>query len=107
MPGDTTFRRLADDAGPGVTIHFDGRSVSAREGDSVAAALLAAGHWVLRTTPVGGAARGPYCMMGVCFDCLVEIDGRPNVQACMTPVRDGMQVRAMRGARGMETGGDG
>ena len=41
--------------------------------------------------------RGPFCMMGVCFDCLVEIDGVPNVQGCMTPVREGMQVRAIQG----------
>ena len=41
--------------------------------------------------------RGPFCMMGVCFDCLVEVDGVPNVQGCMTLVSDGMQVRKMHG----------
>lgn len=106
MPNDTGFRRLADGAGRAVTIHFDGRPVAAREGESVAAALLAAGQAVLRTTPVGGTPRGPWCMMGACFDCLVEIDGVPNLQACMTPVREGMRVRPMQGARRPDGGGD-
>lgn len=64
---------------------------------NVAAALLANGMSACRASAVSGASRGPFCMMGVCFDCLVEIDGVPNVQACMTPVRDGMQIRAMNG----------
>lgn len=107
MPNDTVFRRLADGARREVTIHFDGQPVPAREGDSVAAALLAAGHAVTRTTPGEDSPRGPYCMMGVCFDCLVEIDGVANMQGCMTPVRDGMRVRAMLGARQLDGGGDG
>jgi predicted molibdopterin-dependent oxidoreductase YjgC len=107
VPNDTGFRRLADGARRGVTIHFDGQPVGAREGESVAAALLAAGHAATRITPGGAAPRGPYCMMGVCFDCLVEVDGVPNMQACMTPVRDGMEVRPMRGARGLDAAGGG
>ena len=106
MPNDSLFRRLSDPPGGEVTIRFDGQAVAAREGDSVAAALLAAGHAVLRTTPVGGKPRGPWCMMGICFDCLVEIDGVPNMQACMIPVRDGMEVQTMAGPRSLE-GGDG
>ncbi len=51
------------------------------------------------TTPVTGSARGPYCMMGVCFDCLVEIDGEGNRQACMIEARDGMVVKRQMGAR--------
>ena len=104
MPNDTGFRRLADGARRAVTIHFDGQPVQAREGESVAAALLAGGHAVTRTTPGGAEPRGPYCMMGACFDCLVEIDGVANMQGCMTPVRDGMQVRPMPGARGLDDG---
>ncbi len=107
MPNDTGFRRLADGARRDVTIDFDGQPVSARQGDSVAAALLAAGHMTLRTTPGGAESRGPYCMMGVCFDCLVEIDGVANLQACMTPVCDGMRVRPMLGARSLAGDGDG
>ena len=76
---------------------FDGSAITARKGDSVAAALFAAGIFSTRTTAVSGAARGPYCMMGICFDCLVEIDGVPNRQACMTLVTEGMRVRSQSG----------
>ncbi|HVZ07984.1 (2Fe-2S)-binding protein [Rhodopila sp.] len=82
-----------------LTIWFDGNPVAASAGDSVAAALLAAGVTATRTTPVSGASRGPYCMMGACFDCLAKVDGRPNVQTCMTQVRDGMRVETQDGAR--------
>lgn len=93
------FRRLHDDARPAVIIHLDGEVIAAREGDTVAAAMLAAGIGHTRTTPVSGAPRLPFCMMGVCFDCLMEIDGVPNRQACMVRVRNGMQVRRQVGAR--------
>ncbi|MBL4917916.1 (2Fe-2S)-binding protein [Szabonella alba] len=76
-----------------VQFSFDGMPVQAREGDSVAAALLAAGIDRFRTTPKQGKPRLPYCMMGICFDCLLEIDGEANRQGCMVEVRDGMQVR--------------
>jgi predicted molibdopterin-dependent oxidoreductase YjgC len=82
-----------------VTIHCDGTAIRARSGDSVAAALLAAGIVATRTTPVSDAPRGPYCMMGVCFDCLMVIDGVASRQACLTPVRDGMRVERQHGAR--------
>ena len=92
------------DASPdrlGVTIHFDGAPIAARAGDSVAAALLAAGIVATRTTPVSDAPRGPYCMMGVCFDCLMVIDGVASRQACLTPVREGMRVERQHGARAL------
>jgi predicted molibdopterin-dependent oxidoreductase YjgC len=82
-----------------LTIWFDGTAVPARSGDSIAVALLAAGVTTTRTTPVSGAPRGPYCMMGACFECLAVVDGRANVQTCMTPVREGMQVERQDGAR--------
>jgi len=88
-----------------VALEFEGQPVTARAGDNVAAALLAAGHLTLRTTPVSGAPRAPFCMMGVCFDCLVEIDGEANRQACMTPVAAGMKARRMEGARPLPQGG--
>ncbi|QHJ00888.1 (2Fe-2S)-binding protein [Xylophilus rhododendri] len=95
------FRRL--DAGTSaprpVRITVDGQALDCREGDSVAAALFAGGIAACRDTAVSGAARGPFCMMGVCYDCLVGIDGRPNQQACMTRVRDGMAVERQIGAR--------
>ena len=82
-----------------VTIHFDGAPIAARAGDSVAAALLAAGIVATRTTPVSDAPRGPYCMMGVCFDCLVTIDGVGNRQACLVRLTDGMATAMQRGKR--------
>lgn len=80
-----------------VRISVDGTDRLVPEFYTVAAALLESGVSACRTTPVSGAPRGPFCMMGVCFDCLVELDGVPNVQACMTQVRDGMRVRSMSG----------
>lgn len=82
-----------------VSLQFEGAPLRAPAGSTVAAALLAAGVRSFRDTPVTGAPRAPYCMMGVCFDCLVEIDGTPNRQSCLVAVRDGMQVRRQRGAR--------
>jgi len=87
------FRRLHDGEGKPLTFTVDGRSATARAGDTVAAALLANGVEVCRTTPVSGAPRAPYCMMGVCFECLVEIDGIPDRQACMIAAIDGMAIR--------------
>ncbi len=76
-----------------VTFTFDGHQISARQGDTVAAALLATDRWVFRRTIDTDTARGPYCMMGACFECLVRIDGKANQQACMTEVTSGMTVR--------------
>ena len=99
MPTDSQFRRLPDTLKDPVCIFFEGRTLTASSGDSVAAALLAAGQIEFRSTPVSGAARGPFCMMGTCFECLLEIDGQANRQGCLTEVREGMSIRRMRGAR--------
>lgn len=97
------FQRLSDPMRKTVSFRFEGREIEAREGDSVAAALLAAGVDSLKDAPVSGAARGPYCMMGVCFECLVEIDGAGHQQACLAPVRAGMDVRRQPAARDVGT----
>ncbi|SMF22475.1 2Fe-2S iron-sulfur cluster binding domain-containing protein [Azospirillum oryzae] len=98
------FRRLPEIETASSTVAFtiDGRPASARAGDSVAAALLANGVTVCRNTPVSGAARGPYCMMGVCFDCLVTIDGTGNRQGCQVRVAPGMAVETQNGKREVE-----
>ncbi len=93
------FRRLPEAQASSIEVMIDGRPFAARDGDTVAATLLAAGAAACRTTPVSGAARGPFCMMGVCFDCLVTIDGRPNQQGCLVPVRAGMRIERQSGAR--------
>lgn len=92
------MRRIPRDATAQVRIEFEGQVLTAYPGDTVAAALLAANRWNFRTTPVSGAERGPFCMMGACFDCLVEVDGVANRQACMTEVRDGMRIARQSGA---------
>lgn len=93
------FRRHTLEGTDKVALTVDGRPVIARSSDSVAAALLAAGIAQCRDTPVSGAARGPYCLMGVCFDCLVSIDGVGSRQACMVQVVDGMVVETQHGPR--------
>ncbi|ALM83329.1 (2Fe-2S)-binding protein [Bordetella sp. N] len=83
---------------PTVAIHIDGRAVRVAAGQPLATALLAEDALPLRYTAVSGAPRAPLCLMGVCFECLVEVDGRRNVQSCMVEVREGMQVRRLNGA---------
>ncbi|SEK33804.1 2Fe-2S iron-sulfur cluster binding domain-containing protein [Roseovarius nanhaiticus] len=94
------------EAGARVSFDFEGTPVTAPAGASVAAALLAQSGAFTRQT-ASGAPRAPYCMMGVCFECLVEVDGRSNVQACLTPVREGMRVRRQIGLRGLAGEGAG
>ncbi len=86
------FVRLPDAAAGDVALTIDGTPVVARSGDSVAAAIVACGRLACRTNPVSGASRGPYCLMGACFDCSVTIDGAPNRRACLVTVAAGMQV---------------
>ena len=93
------FRRSEQDRRPHVQIFVDGVAIGARQGDTVSAALLASGRDVRRSTAVSGAPRLPYCMMGVCFDCLVTIDGVGNRQACLIPLRAGMRIETQDGAR--------
>ena len=82
--------------GAPVSLTLDGREVTAYEGETVSAVLLAEGHVATRTTS-GGSPRGVYCGMGVCFDCLVVVDGVPNTRACVTWVRGGMDVERQDG----------
>jgi predicted molibdopterin-dependent oxidoreductase YjgC len=95
------FKRTRPIADP-VRIRFDGRDIEAERGDSVAAALLAAGVTRFRVSSLSGSARAPLCMIGNCFDCLVEIDGEANRQACRVRVREGMQVNTQDGLREAE-----
>ena len=81
------------------TFNWEGQDLPAKAGESVAAALLAAGMTSFRETPVTGSARGPLCLMGACFDCLVEVEGVQNVQACLTEVTPGLRVSMQHGAR--------
>ena len=107
MPASPVFERLPDIGGDEVTLSVDGEPVTARAGDSLAAALLAAGILACRTTAVSGAPRAPYCMMGVCFECLVEIDGVPARQSCIVTIQEGMHVRRQIGAASLDDVGFG
>ena len=75
---------------------FDGREIEALQGETVAAALAANEIVAVRQTR-SGAPRGPYCGMGVCFDCLVVIDGEPSRRACVTFAAEGMRVETQIG----------
>ncbi|OKK22690.1 proline dehydrogenase [Streptomyces sp. CB00455] len=79
------------------TVAFDGRELSAQEGQSVAAVLWSAGILAWRTTRVTGAPRGVFCGIGTCYDCLVTVNGRPNQRACLIPARPGDTVTTQEG----------
>ena len=83
------FRKRPDGRAATVPVEVEGRPVQAPEGVSAAAAVLLAGFAAIR----------PYCLMGVCFDCLAEIDGVPNRQSCMVTVQPGMTIRRQHGKR--------
>ena len=79
----------------GVRLVIDGVEVEAAAGTSVAAAILSRGGaaaWHVRRS-VSGAARGPLCGMGICFECRATVDGLTHVKTCQLPVRAGMEVR--------------
>jgi predicted molibdopterin-dependent oxidoreductase YjgC len=96
------FRPRPDVPASTVSVEVEGQTIAVPPGASAAAAVLVAGIASIRETPVSGSARAPYCMMGSCFDCLVEIDGIPNRQGCMVTAQPGMRIRRQRGARDID-----
>jgi predicted molibdopterin-dependent oxidoreductase YjgC len=78
--------------GQPITIHVDGQPLQARAGETIATAMLANGRRALRWTRRSGRPRGLFCAMGVCFDCLVTVNGQPGVRACLAAVEPGMRV---------------
>jgi predicted molibdopterin-dependent oxidoreductase YjgC len=88
-------RRLGPlEARQALSIEVDGETVPAFAGETVATVLLALGRRGFRQTG-RGEPRGLYCGMGVCFDCLVTVDGVENMRACLTPVEDGMVIHTV------------
>jgi D-hydroxyproline dehydrogenase subunit gamma len=89
------FKRMNNSSADSKSIRLtiEGKEIVASQGDTVAAAMLVAGFAYTRITPVKEVRRAPYCMMGICFDCIVEINGIPNQKACQTLVQDGMCVK--------------
>lgn len=86
------FKDVSRQQQPLLTFYVDEQPRQVPAGYTVAAALLALGYKVNRTSPVSGSPRGSYCMMGVCFECLVDIDGIPNRQGCLAEVQPEMRV---------------
>lgn len=87
------LKPLPDAATPSVRLTIDGTPAEVPAGISAAGALLVASAVPTRRSLVSGAPRAPYCLMGVCFECLLEIDGIPNRQGCMVTVAEGMSIR--------------
>ncbi|MEV8147707.1 (2Fe-2S)-binding protein [Arthrobacter sp. NPDC080073] len=75
-----------------VRVRFDGRPLEAAPGQSVGAALTAQGITAWRATRKGEKPRGLFCGIGVCFDCLLRVDGAANQRACLVEVREGMEI---------------
>jgi len=83
--------------GPAFTVTLDGREIEALPGQTVAAALWTAGITSWRTTRGAGRPRGVFCGIGVCFDCLVTVDGRSSLRACLLPAQPGAAVTTQQG----------
>ena len=82
--------------GRSIQIQVDGKAIKAFEGETVAAALLASGIYIFRLSQKNQEPRGLFCGMGICYECLVTVNGTHAVQACLTPVAEGMQVETCR-----------
>jgi hypothetical protein len=80
-----------------VRIWVDGKYIEACEGESIAAALFANGIKVLRHSTVLNEPRGIFCNRGRCTDCIMKVNGKPNVRTCVTMVKDGMVIETLRG----------
>ncbi len=88
---------LSEDAPCDVSIFVDGKEIPAKAGEPIAAALLASDIHIFRQTAKKGYPRGIFCGIGRCTDCVMTVDGQPNVRTCVTPVRAGMKVETQIG----------
>lgn len=91
-PGRCARRLAGVERGAPITITINGRPVDAYEGESIAAALMASGFRAFRRTPQHDLPRGFFCGMGICFDCLVTVNGVANVRSCMAEIKPGCAV---------------
>jgi predicted molibdopterin-dependent oxidoreductase YjgC len=81
-----------------VTIFVDDKPILAREGEMIAAALIANGIFINRYTLHKHKPRGIYCAISRCTDCIMTVDGVPNIRTCITEVREGMRITTQKGA---------
>ena len=86
------FRKLHESSET-ITISFEGTEIQVAPEQTVAAALLSKGHIILKNSVVSGQPRAAFCMMGVCFECLLVINGQPSQQSCLIQVREGMDIK--------------
>lgn len=93
------FAPLPDQPDERITVFVNGEPVSVPPGCTAAAAMLMQVDGATRDTPVSGEGRAPYCMMGVCFECLMDINGAPNQQGCLITVTEGMRINRQQGKR--------
>lgn len=84
-----------------ITFMFDGMKLEGYEGEPIAAALKAANVMVHRYTKKEHKPRGIFCAIGRCTDCVMIVDGVPNVRTCITPLKDGMVVQTQYGVSGV------
>jgi predicted molibdopterin-dependent oxidoreductase YjgC len=78
-------------------LQIDGEQVNAFEGETISGAMFAQGRRILRHTMKLGKPRSIFCGIGICYDCLVTVNGTPNIRACVTPVTDGMVIDTKAG----------
>lgn len=88
--------------GKKVSFTFDGRTIEGYEGEPIAAALKAAGVMVHRYTARQHKPRGIFCAIGRCTDCVMVVDGKPNIRTCVTPLKEGMVVQTQYGVSAKE-----
>jgi D-hydroxyproline dehydrogenase subunit gamma len=91
------FKRIDDNPEKLVTVIIDGQSIAVPSGETVAAAVLVSGISHTRTTPVSDTPRAPFCLMGVCYECLMVINGQANQRACREVVEEGMTIERQYG----------
>lgn len=91
------FKQLPGSQTETVQIILNGLPVQVTKGTTVAANALAQNLVFTRTTPISSSKRAPFCMMGVCYECLMVIDGKSNQRACATYVEEGMHINRQQG----------
>ncbi|MDB5082410.1 MAG: (2Fe-2S)-binding protein [Chloroflexi bacterium] len=96
------FEAAEIERGEPFEFNFAGQPVTAYLGETIGTALTAAGITTFRVTRQGGRPRGIFCGIGICFDCLVVVEGRLNQRACLTPARPGLEVQPQAGAGHLE-----
>tara|TARA_B100001250_G_C19143463_1_gene504840 strand:- start:25 stop:312 length:288 start_codon:yes stop_codon:yes gene_type:complete len=89
------FRKLRKSKNT-VSIIFEGEKINVEDGQTVAAALLSRGYFVLRDSKINSNPRSVFCMMGICFECLMIIDGFRGQQACLVQVKEGMEIKLQK-----------